>query len=67
MTSKPRSVLISNLTTETVNPASAKIDTLSPAEIVRLMNAEDATIPQAIARETESIANAITVITERVS
>ncbi|MDG1896575.1 MAG: N-acetylmuramic acid 6-phosphate etherase [Fuerstiella sp.] len=57
---------IENLTTETVNPASANIDTLSPQEIVRLMNAEDATIPQAIAKETDSIASAITIITERI-
>jgi N-acetylmuramic acid 6-phosphate etherase len=64
MTSDSTSDSIENLTTETVNPASANIDTLSPLEIVRLMNAEDATIPQAIARETESIAHAITVITE---
>ena len=66
MTSDSHSDLIKNLTTETVNPASARIDTMSPAEIVRLMNAEDATIPQAIAKETDSIASAITVITERI-
>ncbi len=66
MTSDSHSDSINNLTTETVNPASASIDTLSPVEIVHLMNAEDATIPQVIAREAESIASAITVITERI-
>ena len=66
MTSDSHSDSIKNLTTEAVNPASATIDTLSPVEIVRLMNAEDATIPQAIAKEAESIASAITVITERI-
>ena len=49
----PNSQSIGHLTTEGVNPASAKIDTLSPLEIVQLMNAEDATIPQAIAKEAE--------------
>ncbi len=53
------------LTTEAVNPASAQIDTLSSHDIVRLMNAEDATIPAAVAAETESIARAIEVITDR--
>ena len=66
MTSDMHPVSIDNLTTETVNPASANIDTLSPLQIVRLMNAEDATIPQAIAREAETIARAISVITERI-
>ncbi|APZ91004.1 N-acetylmuramic acid 6-phosphate etherase [Fuerstiella marisgermanici] len=57
---------LNRLTTEAVNPASAKIDTLSPLEIVRLMNAEDMTVPQAVAREEASIAQAIEVITERI-
>jgi N-acetylmuramic acid 6-phosphate etherase len=57
---------IDDLTTEAVNPASSRIDTLSPLEIVRLMNEEDAKIPQAIAKEAESIAAAIEVITDRI-
>ncbi len=51
-----------NLTTEAINAASAKIDTLSPLEIVQLMNAEDATIAVAVAKEATSIAQAIEVI-----
>ena len=34
--------MLENPTTEDVNPASTGLDTLSPIEIVRLMNAEDA-------------------------
>ncbi len=66
MTADPQLASLNNLTTEAINPASADIDTLSPLEIVRLMNAEDATVPQAVAREAESIAKAIGIITERI-
>lgn len=64
---KPDSLphLAGGLTTEAVNPNSAQIDILSPHDIVRLMNAEDSTIPAAVAAETESIARAIEVITDR--
>lgn len=51
--------------TEARNPASENIDTLSPLEIVRLMNAEDARVAQAVGREAESIARAIEVLAER--
>lgn len=51
--------------TEAINPASTHIDTLSALDIVRLMNAEDATVPRAIAAEANSIARAIDVITDR--
>jgi N-acetylmuramic acid 6-phosphate etherase len=50
--------------TEARNPASEKIDTLSPLEIVRLMNAEDARVPEAIGREAEPIARAIEIIAQ---
>lgn len=66
MTSDIPAALPSNLTTESVHPASICIDTLSPLEIVRLINAEDATIAAAVARESEHIAQAIEVITERI-
>src|SRR4051794_14388384 len=56
---------MSQLTTEARNPASEQIDTLSPLEIVRLMNAEDARVPQAVGREAEPIARAIEVIAAR--
>lgn len=53
------------MTTEARNPASERIDTLSPLEIVQLMNAEDAKIPAAIAREADAIARAIEIIADR--
>jgi N-acetylmuramic acid 6-phosphate etherase len=52
-------------TTESSNPASERIDTLSALEIVRLMNAEDATVPAAISRVAGEIAQAIDIIVER--
>ena len=55
------------LTTEARNPASEQIDTLTPLEIVRLMNAEDATVAEAVGREADSIARAIEVIADRLS
>src|SRR5262245_15972100 len=56
---------MSHMTTEARNPASDKIDTLSPLEIVRLMNAEDARVAEAVGREAESIARAVEVIAAR--
>jgi N-acetylmuramic acid 6-phosphate etherase len=56
---------MSRVTTEARNPASEQIDTLSPLEIVRLMNAEDAWIAQAVGVEAEAIARAIEVIADR--
>jgi N-acetylmuramic acid 6-phosphate etherase len=50
------------MTTEARNPASEKIDTLSPLEIVRLMNEEDARVPEAVGREAAAIAKAVEVI-----
>jgi N-acetylmuramic acid 6-phosphate etherase len=54
-----------NLTTEAPNPASEKIDTLSALELVRLMNAEDSRIAEAVGREAAAIAQAIEVIADR--
>ena len=56
-----------NLTTESRNPASEAIDSLSALEIVRLINSEDAQIAQAVAREETAIAQSIEVITERLA
>ena len=56
---------MTKMTTEARNPASEQIDTLSPLEIVRLMNAEDARVAEAVGREAEAIARAIEVISER--
>ena len=54
-----------NLTTESRNPASEAIDSLSALEIVRLINSEDARIAQDVAREETAIAQAIEAITDR--
>lgn len=53
---------LANLTTEGRNPASTNLDQLSALEIVRLMNAEDAAIPAAIAAVETQIADAIDLI-----
>ena len=52
-------------TTEANNPASAAIDALDPHGIVRVMMAEDALVPPAVAAEAEPIARSIAVIAER--
>ncbi|HKI20705.1 MAG TPA: N-acetylmuramic acid 6-phosphate etherase, partial [Isosphaeraceae bacterium] len=48
-----------HLLTESRNPRSESIDALSPLEIVRLMNAEDANVVEAVRAEAEPIAQAI--------
>src|SRR6516165_7997170 len=54
-----------HLTTETRNPASADLDARTALEIVRLMNAEDASVPAAVATQADAIARAIDVIADR--
>lgn len=56
---------IDHLTTESRNPASASIDSLSAIEIVRLMNQQDATIAAAVAEQADKVAAAIDVIADR--
>ena len=48
-----------HLLTESRNPHSECIDTLSPLDIVRLMNTEDAKVVRAVGDEAEPIAQAI--------
>jgi N-acetylmuramic acid 6-phosphate etherase len=48
-----------HLLTESLNPRSESIDTLTPLDIVRLMNSEDARVVAAIGAEAEPIAQAI--------
>ena len=45
--------------TERRNPRSADVDLASPLAIVDLMNAEDATVPAAVASQREAIALAV--------
>jgi N-acetylmuramic acid 6-phosphate etherase len=54
-----------HLLTESRNPLSEAIDTLAPAEIVRLMNAEDARVVAAVAAESDAVARAIERAAER--
>ena len=64
--SKQTASELKDLTTESANPASAAIDSLSAIEIVRLMNAEDATVAAAVGTQADAIACAIGVIAERI-
>jgi N-acetylmuramic acid 6-phosphate etherase len=48
--------------TEHRNPRSAQIDLATPDEIVAIMNAEDRTVADAVATQSEQIARAITII-----
>lgn len=48
--------------TEQRNPASRDVDTLTAVQIVDLISAEDATVPQAVARAKAEIARAIELI-----
>ncbi|MCC9603899.1 N-acetylmuramic acid 6-phosphate etherase [Stieleria sp. JC731] len=57
---------LERLTTESVNPLSDQIDTLSSLEIVRLINREDALIAEAVAKQEQAISEAIDVIADRI-
>lgn len=57
--------MLDDLTTEGRNPASEALDGLGAMEIVRLINAEDAKIADAVGEQAEQIANAIEVIADR--
>jgi len=56
-----------NLTTEAANPDSADLDKLTSAELVRLINAEDAKIASAVAEQTDAIAAAIDMIADKLA
>ncbi|MCA9028817.1 MAG: N-acetylmuramic acid 6-phosphate etherase [Planctomycetaceae bacterium] len=58
---------LDHLTTESQNPNSQELDRLSSLEIVQLMNAEDGRIAKAVAKIAEAIAQAIDVITDRLT
>jgi N-acetylmuramic acid 6-phosphate etherase len=53
------------LLTEQPNPASAHIDTLSTEDMLRVMNAEDQRVAEAVAREIPAIARAVDAIVAR--
>src|SRR5919197_6603523 len=54
-----------HLQTEARNPASTNLDELTPLDLVRLMNAEDARVAPAVAACAETIAGAVEVIAGR--
>jgi N-acetylmuramic acid 6-phosphate etherase len=56
---------IGALATEQANPRTTRLDRMSPLEIVRAMNAEDATVAGAVAAEAQPIAEAIAAIAGR--
>ncbi len=56
---------LSVLETEKANPASADIDRMTPLEIVRVINAEDAKVAQAVEQVSPDIARAIEEIAAR--
>lgn len=53
------------LATEQINPATVEIDRMSPLDIVRVMNTEDARVAQAVEQELPDIARAIEAIAAR--
>jgi N-acetylmuramic acid 6-phosphate etherase len=59
--------MLEHLTTEARNPASEDLDGLSAAEIVSLINSEDAKVHLAVAEQADAIAKAIDVIAERLA
>lgn len=64
-TSDHRDPSFDRLATERPNVASAEIDRMTPLEIVRLMNAEDATVAHAVGEELPAIAAAVEAIVAR--
>ncbi len=56
--------MFEHLATEKLNPASAEIDLLPTAEILRIMNREDQKVAPAVGREIPQIARAVDAIVE---
>jgi N-acetylmuramic acid 6-phosphate etherase len=59
--------MLENLLTEQSNPASAHIDTLSTLEMLRVINAEDRKVADAVEREIPAIARAVDAIAAALS
>jgi len=58
---------ISHLTTETRNPKSSELDTLSSLEIIQIMNEEDHKVAQAINQQLPNISEAVDVIVNQLN
>ena len=54
--------MLEKLTTEQLNPASTAIDTLPTEEALRIINAEDRKVAEAVGREIPSIARAVDAV-----
>jgi len=59
--------MFEHLTTESRNPASEDLDSLSTGEIVRLINAEDAKVAAAVEQQADAIARAVDAIADRLA
>ncbi|MFA8020823.1 N-acetylmuramic acid 6-phosphate etherase [Bremerella cremea] len=59
--------MLEHLTTEAHNPASEHLDQLSTLEVVQLINQQDALIADAVGQQSSQIAEAIDVISQRLS
>ena len=57
--------MLEKLLTEQANPASASIDALSTEEMLRVINAEDRGVAEAVAKEIPAIARAVDAIVAR--
>lgn len=60
-------VMLDHLTTEARNPASEGLESLSTVEIVRVMNAEDRQVAEAVGRETAAIARVVDEAADRLA
>ncbi len=58
---------ISHLTTETRNPKSSELDTLSSLEIIQIMNEEDHKVAQAINQQLPNISQAVDIIVNQLN
>jgi N-acetylmuramic acid 6-phosphate etherase len=54
--------VLEDLLTEQINPASQSIDALPTAEVLRIINAEDTKVAEAVGREISAIARAVEAI-----
>ena len=64
MPAYPEYSVLGNLLTEQANPASAGIDTLPAEEALRIINAEDRKVAEAVEREIPAIARTVEAIVE---
>jgi N-acetylmuramic acid 6-phosphate etherase len=58
--------MLEHLLTEQVNPASNRIDTLPTADVLRIINEEDAKVAPAVQAEIGNVARAVDAIVERI-